>query len=118
MVVYLCSEFNGEKPHDNGEILERDPITGQPTKIRQYLKRKRKRTGDDVWSSYVLKTKPDKLWSTQHKVINKRQNKYVPRNFRNATIKQRAAPNFQKKPVIISYKKVLFELYSHISRYD
>jgi hypothetical protein len=48
MVVYLCSDFNFEKPYDNGAILERDPITGQPTKIRQYLKRKRKKTGESV----------------------------------------------------------------------
>ena len=118
MVVYLCSDFNFEKPYDNGAILERDPITGQPTKIRQYLKRKRKKTGESVWSSFDISKKTDQLWSTQHQVINKRQNRYVPRNFRNATIKQRAGSNFQKQPVIISYKKVLFQLYSQVSRYD
>lgn len=110
MVVHSYNAFDGQRPPDNNMVLERDPITGQPTKIRQYCKRHRKKTSDIVWSSFVRKIETDLVRSHQFKSVNKRKRKYVPRDFRKATLTQRKSSNFQNRREIILLKSVLLQL--------
>ena len=110
MVVHLYNAFGGLRPTDNNMVLERDTITGQPTKIRQYVKRHHKKTDQDVWISFVRKLDTELVRSYQTKSVNKRKRKYVPRDFRRCTLEQRRAPNFQKRKEVILLKNVLLQL--------
>ena len=111
MVVYLLSDLGGKKPLDSGTVLERDS-NGFPLKVLGYNKRKRKKTNDVVWTSYVKKMQSGSIFGDS----KKREKRYVPRNFRTATIKQRRGQNFQKRPIHIAYKNVLLELYNKVDK--